>query len=182
MPGNRVSPGIAPKMFETRIWEWTRPTQYELMLQNVGKINWYGNIHLGEYALPRYFMVWDDADSFEAYHYVSFLNSDYRGEIYFLNKDANKAEFKYFSPDKIVARVDVLEPDILVINQNYDKYWRSSPSKPISIKGLLAVKLEKKGTYQVTLTYHPLTFYLGLCVSMAALIFIIYSLCFSRHE
>jgi len=174
--GNKVSPLIAKKMFLIRSWEWTRPTQYELMLQNIGKINWYGNIHLGEYTIPKYYIDWNGIDSFDSQNYTWYPNPEYKGEIYFLNNPNNKAEFKLFSPNKIIAKVSLLESDTLIINQNYDKYWRSDLGKPISHYGLLALNLDKKGDYEVKFSYVPLSFYLGLVVSLITLTYIIYSL------
>lgn len=174
--GSRVSPLIPKRMFLTRSWEWTRPAQYELLLQNIGKINAYVNIHLSEYATPKYYIDWNGVDSFEAKNYIWHLNPDYKGEIYFLNKPNNKAEFQIFSPNKIIAKVTVFEPDTLIINQNYDKYWKSDLYTPRSYNGLLAVNLDKKGDYPVKFVYVPLSFYLGLGVSLITLLSIIYYL------
>jgi hypothetical protein len=167
---------VSGNAFLMRMWEMARPTQYELMLQNIGKVNWYGNIHLGEYAVPKYYIDWNGVNTFDSTNYDWRINLDYKGEIYFLDNPKNKAEFQYFSPNKIVANVDVIEPDTLIINQNYDKYWKSDLFKPINHSGLLAVNLNKKGNYLVNLSYVPLSFYLGLVTSLSALGFIIYNL------
>jgi hypothetical protein len=174
-PGDKVSPSIPKRMFLLRSWEWTMPTQYELMLQNIGKINWYGNIHLGEYAIPKYYIDWDKTESPVPENYTWHLNPDYKGEIYFLNSQINKAELKYFSSNKIIAKVSLVEPDTLIINQSYDKYWKAGSSKPISHKGLLALPLDKKGNYKVNFSYMPISFYLGLIISLATFIYIIHS-------
>jgi hypothetical protein len=175
-PGREVSPLIPKKMFQIRSWEWTRPTQYELMLQNIGKINAYVNIHLEEYATPKYYIAWNGAKSLEPNNYVWYLNPNYKGEIYFLNKPNNTAEFMIFSPNKIIAKVNVLEPDTLIVNQNYDKSWKSDLFTTANYNGLLAMKLEKKGEYLVQLTYLPLSLCVGLIVTSITLIFIIFYL------
>lgn len=165
-PGGAASPLIPKKMFLTRSWEWTRPTQYELMLQNIGKINWYGNIHLGEYAVPKYFIQED----------LSLRpNPGYRGEAYFLNDPKNTARLHYFSPNKIVVNVRIEEPDILIINQNYDKYWASDKGKPSDANGLLGLPL-KEGEYLVTFAYIPVSFYVGLVLSIITAVGMIYLL------
>jgi hypothetical protein len=171
--GDKVSPLIAKDMFSIRSWEWTMPSQYELMLRNIGKINWYGNIHLEEYAIPKFYIDWNGSVSFNPDNYTWHLNPDYRGEIYFLNSRNNKAEFSYFSPNSIVAEVKVLEPDTLILNQNYDKYWRSNIAKPVNYNGLLAINLTEEGEYPVKFIYVPLSFYLGLNVSLITFMFII---------
>ncbi len=173
-PGRQVSPFVPKNIFAVRSWEWTRPSSYELMLRNIGKLNAYTMIYLGEYAAPKYYIEWNGMDSMEPQNYMWRLNPDYRGEVYFLNHPQNTAEFTLFSPNKIVAKVSVAHPDTLVINQNFDKSWRSSLSKPVDHQGLLAVELDKEGEYSVTFTYVPLIFYLGLCVSLASLVFLVY--------
>lgn len=65
---------------------------------------------------------------------------------------------------------------ILIINQNYDKSWRSDSAKPLSRNGLLAVNLDKTGEYLVSFNYVPISFYAGLGVSMVTLVLMIYYL------
>lgn len=165
---------LTPNIPMRHSWELTRPTQYELLLQNIGKINAYTNIHLGEYAIPKYYIDWNGEDSFDVKNYTWKPNPDYKGEIHFLNNPDNKAEFQYFSPNKLIARVNVISLDTLIINQNYDKYWKSDIVNPISHNGLLALKLDKKGEYLVNFNYVPLSFYIGWAISYLTLIFAFY--------
>lgn len=176
MPNDRLSPQGLAKIPTQHSWELTRPTQYELLLQNIGKINAYTNIHLGEYTTPKYYIEWNGVESLDPKNYTWHLNRDYKGEIYFLHNSSNKAEFQYFSPNKLIAKVSVLEPGTLIINQNYDKSWRSDLVKPSSHNGLLAVNLNKRGEYLVKFNYVPISFYAGLGVSLITLIFSIYYL------
>lgn len=155
-------------------WELTFPTQYELLLQNIGKINAYTNIHIGEYATPKYYIEWNGVESFNPHNYIWHLNPDYRGEIYFLGNSNNKAEFQYFSPNKLIAKVAVIKPDTLVINQNYNRYWTVNISKPINQNGLLAVKLDKSGEYLVKFNYVPVGFFVGRAINLVSLLVIIY--------
>jgi hypothetical protein len=171
--GDKVSPLIPKSIFLRRSWEWTLPSQYELECHNIGKINWYGNIHLGEYSEPKFFIDWNQVESIEPKNFNWVLNPEYKGEIYFLNNPDNKVQLRYFSPNKIIANVDLAQPDTLIINQNYDKYWRSDFSRPINHSGLLSLALERRGTYSIEFVYVPLSFYSGLAVSLATLILII---------
>lgn len=183
-PGNEVSSLIPSKMYQTRSWEWTFPTQYELMLQNIGKINAYVNIHLRESSAPKYLINWNGVHSLEPKNFIWRLNPDYRGEIYFLNHSANTAAFRDFSANRLAVKVSVVEPDTLIINQNYDKSWRVNPGRLRDANGLLAVDLDKPGEYFVQLAYIPVSFILGLAVSLATLTGLIFYL-FSRsfkHE
>ena len=163
-----VSPLIPKKMLETRSWEWTRPTQYELMRQNIGKINAYVNIHLPESAVPKYLIGVKEDESLGPGSFRRHLNPDYKGEIYFLKHSGNTAAFEYFSPNTILARVRVREPDTLVLNQNYEKSWKSGFGTTRSESGLLAIDLSREGEYLVPFSYLPFSFYLGLAVSLLA--------------
>lgn len=178
--GQLVSPYIPKNMFLIRSWEWTLPSQYQLMLENIGKVNWYGNIHLKESATPKYYIEWNGQESFDRDNFSWRLNSNYKGEIYFLNNPNNKAEFQYFSPNTLIAKVNILEPDTLIINQNYDKYWRSNIAKPINYNGILAVNLNQRGEYEAKFIFVPLSFYLGLNVSLITLVFLICY--FTKHN
>ncbi len=176
MPNDRLSLQGLPRIPTEHSWELTRPTQYELLLQNIGKVNAYTKIHLGEYATPKYYIEWNRLESLDPKNYTWHPNPDYKGEIYFLNHPQNKAEFQYFSPNKLIAKVSVHQPDTLIINQNYDKYWRSDLVKPSSHNGLLAINLDKRGEYLIKFNYVPISFYAGLGVSLATLVFMIYYL------
>ncbi len=175
-PARNVSPLIPKRMFLTRTWEWTRPTQYELMRQNIGKINWYGNIHRGEYAAPKYFIDWNGIDSSSPGNYTWRLNPAYRGEIYFLRDAANQATFLSFTPLRMDILAQVTHPDTLVINQNFDKYWISSLARPLNKDGLLSLAFERPGSYRVRLTYVPWPFYFGALVSVLTLFSLLYYL------
>lgn len=78
-PAGKVSPLLPRRILMTRAWEWSWPTQYELLLQGIGKINAYTNIHLGEYAKPKYYLDWNQEESFDYKNYAWRLNLDYRG-------------------------------------------------------------------------------------------------------
>ena len=173
---DKVSPLIPKRAPFRRFLEEARPTQYELLLQNIGKLNAYTNIHLGEYAAPKYYIEWNKVNSLDPKNYTWHSNPDYKGEIYFLHHPGNKAEFQYFSPNKLIAKVSVLKADTLIINQNYDKSWKSDLVKPSSYNGLLAINLDKRGEYLVKFNYVPVSFYAGLGVSLATLIFLICAL------
>jgi uncharacterized membrane protein YfhO len=100
------------------------------------------------------------------------INQLYKGEIYFLNK-SNNADCVYFSPNKISINVQVRKPDILVLNQNYNAYWEIKRGKLASYNGLLAVKLDKIGSYQVDLNFVPKDFLFGFLISIGSFIIVL---------
>ncbi len=166
--GTEVGTFIPAEIYRIRSWEWTRPTQYELMLQNIGKINAYTNLHLKIGAVPRYYVSWDGRESMDPLSYRFLPNPEYKGELYFINDSvSNFAQFLTLTPNKLTLRIKLGSADTLVINQNYHRYWRSSLGRVFAYEGLLAIHLDKPGDYTLKLTYVPVSFYVGLAVSVA---------------
>jgi len=173
-PGKEVSNVVPPEVYRIRSWEWTRPTQYELMLQNIGKANAYTNLHLKDSVVPRYYVSWDGSASIDPANYVFLPNQAYRGEAYFMRGEKNTVEFVSFTPNKLVVRCEVKTSDILVVNQNYHRWWRSDIGRPFSHNGLLALGVDRAGSHTISFRYVPVTFYAGLAVSLCALCCLLY--------
>jgi len=142
--------------------------QYDLVNRNIGLINWYGNVYLPENAEPKFIIDLKNKEKGKL-HYDWIINSSYRGELYFLS-GKNKAIFKYFSPNKLVIRVELNKSDRLIINQNYHRYWTANKGRIENYKGLLSVVSLPHGVYEIELDYRPINFYLGLGVSVISLI------------
>ncbi|MBL7197050.1 MAG: hypothetical protein ISS47_03010 [Candidatus Omnitrophica bacterium] len=136
--------------------------QYLCVLKNIGLLNWYGNISLGAHGTPKYFVDLKTGSWT--------LNHDYVGEVYFLGKNDNQANIAYFSPNKIKLSITVNVPDRLIINQNYNRYWKTDKGIIGNHKGLLSIDFRKKGTCVAILTYVPTIFYVGLITSIISLI------------
>ncbi|MFH1460421.1 MAG: hypothetical protein ABIG64_08675 [Candidatus Omnitrophota bacterium] len=92
-------------------------------------------------------------------------NPAYNGEVNFLSK-SNLVKYFSIKPNSVHLKIEVIEPDILIINQNYSKYWMSQEGNVINYKGLLALAINKKGEYEVTIKYVPIEFYLGSIISL----------------
>ena len=94
---------------------------------------------------------------------------DYRGEAYLL-KSGGKILIEDFSPNRITLDADVKKQDILVINQNFDQGWRIKQNGVVMqvqpVDGLLAVPVTP-GHHKLVAYYLPLSFLIGLCVSLA---------------
>jgi len=133
---------------------------YVNILRNVGTIDWYTQMPNSEKAVPKYFI---DKNGTE------YFNNKYKGEIYFLN-NKNKANI-IFKPNKMTMQVVVREPSVLIVNQNYSKYWKTDKGSVFSFNGLIALKLYDTGDYTVNLFYRPTSFYIGLAISIASLFF-----------
>lgn len=174
---------------------------FYLLQQNIGLVNfnWDGNIKINEAAVPKYII--DTVKTHEVgveetnipryeidaklYRGISgnadnlieteYINPQYKGEVSFL-KHENKASLKYFSPNKILIDTAIKSPDILVINQNYHKGWRSDRGGIINYHGLLAVQFSDKGIVSLRLDYIPADFYIGLLISAVTFIFMVWFL------
>ena len=131
---------------------------YPYFLKNIGVLNCYESQHPGGRVSP----YGDD---------LGHVNPGYRGEAYLVG--AGAASISYFSPNRVMVRVDTGEPSVLVLNQNYFKGWMAEVDGK-SIKagpydGLVSVEVAP-GARDVTFYYSPLSFKLGLLVTLVSLI------------
>lgn len=144
---------------------------YFYIIQNIGVVNYHQNIliEIGNQAIPKYIVNKGD------YLYIAKPqarlkpNPGYKGEAFFLDEE-NLAQVQYFSPNKMLIRVMMKKPGQLVINQNYHKSWRTNLIRPKPYHGLLSLTLTRPGAYEVILKYMPLDFYLGLFISLSAIV------------
>jgi len=153
--------------------------QYYLLRQNIGLINWYGNLNLGEYAFPKYKVISGCGDYWKNFKLEMsdnngvFKNERYRGEGYFIDNNEgkiNKVNNITWNTNEIIIDVEQKYPGILIINQNYDKDWNSNFGKVYKARGRLGIMLDKPATEDIVLLYRPKAFYLGLTVSIVAFV------------
>lgn len=172
---SRERPHRFDKFFHTEIMnlknKWDAGyIQGELLCRNAGLLNWYGNVYLPESAVPKYFINLKPPikrDLSAEYTFVA--NPLYRGELFFLD-GKNKAYFKYFTPNRMVINVNIVEDVPLIINQNYHKYWKVNSGKLKEYRGLLSVFSLPKGSYDIELKYKPFSFYLGLVITLMTIL------------
>jgi len=128
---------------------------YFNLLRNIGTIDWYTGVPLEENAVPKYFV---DTDN----NYLP--NPEYRGEA-FLSKAGNSVS-STFRPNSISVEVNLKKPDILIINQNYHSDWYTDHGELFNENGLIALRLDHIGVYQIYLRYYSRSFYLGLVITI----------------
>lgn len=141
-------------------------------LQNIGTINSYVNIKYPNSAQARYKIKTD---------FLREKNPLYRGESYIEGGDG-VVKIKGRSQNRIELSVRTTKPGILVINQNYNKYWHTSVGKILNDgSGLLKVLIEKPGEYILTV-YNTNTLCLigGILYLVAIIIFYPVSKIFSK--
>jgi len=153
--------------------------QYYLQRQNIGLINWYGNLNLEENAIPKYKVLkgcgnyWKNFGEELSIKNGIFKNEEYLGEVYFIDGydgRKNKVNNIVWNTNEIIIDVEQKYPGKLIINQNYDKEWSANFGKVYNANGLLGIKLDKPTREDIILLYRPKSFYLGLIVSIAAII------------
>ena len=151
-----------------------RAVTYLNLIRDVGTVDWYTGIPLPEHAIPKYFV--DKSNN-------ATLNPEYRGEAFFL--EAGNRAAVTFRPNSILVEVDVQKPDVLVINQNYHRDWHTNRGECFEDKGLIAVRLDRTGSYTVRMRYVSRSFYSGLVlsgVSLAVLVFVCWAYRTGRLE
>ena len=132
---------------------------YFNLLRNIGTIDWYTGVPLAENAIPKYYV---DTDN----NYLP--NPEYRGEAFLLGTDNSVSS--EFRPNSISVQVELEKPDILVINQNYHSGWHTDYGKLFNKNGLIALRLDRLGAYQISLRYYSHSFYLGLVITVLSLV------------
>ena len=151
--------------------------QYLLAQKNIGKIYWYSWLYLNEMARPKYFIRLGRIDPtrepprFYPGAERFFLNPEWRGEAY-LELARKPVSIDRFYPSRLTITVDALQKDNLVINQNFYPGWKSGEGSIINRNGLLAMLVSRPGRRTLSLAYRPVSFYLGLLISILTLIFL----------
>jgi len=132
-----------------------RSGTYHNFLANVGTIDWFTPLPIPTIVRPRAHIHCDDTDR---------PNPLYRGETHALPKQ-NRAWLVVHQPAHLVVAADIKRPGVIVINQNYSRWWRSNCGEVVEWQGLLAVRVGKEGTPTVVLRYLPWDFLGGLAIS-----------------
>ncbi len=101
-------------------------------------------------------------------------DEDYRGEYYFENGDDTKIELVKRTSSKIFLKVETKQDNLLLINQNYHKAWKSKENFEIINKdGLVAVKVPKE-SHNVSLYVFQDKIFIGLVMFLTASLIGIY--------
>ena len=80
---------------------------------------------------------------------------------------AGSASLVRFSPNEIVADVDVHRPVALLVNQNWNEHFTVEGGALVRVSGRLAAQLEP-GRRTVTLRYRSRAFTIGAALSLTA--------------
>lgn len=95
-------------------------------------------------------------------------NKPYRGEAYFLDGNGD-VRVEKVTATKIKLTLQTQNDGWIIINQNYFPGWSASPAREVEGRdGLLAVRVKKSDT-DITLFYKPLSYKIGLIISLITL-------------
>lgn len=131
---------------------------YYQIKRHAGLIDWRGTILLPEHAVAKYDIQADGQRT---------ARPGYPGAEVWC-RDGGRAVLVDMSANTIQVEVATDGPDRLVVNQNYQRGWRSSAGPVKDVEGLIAVDLPGTGVHHVTLRFHSGAFALGLAISLGA--------------
>lgn len=147
-----------------------------LYKKNIGLLNTPSDFERETRVIPRYLLLPKYALLMPSTALLVFPNPEYKAEAFFLNKD-NSVKVIDISPNNILVNARINTPkDILVINQNFDKFWRSEKGIIENYNGLISVRLNSADSGDIRLVYFHKLFLLGLCISFTSFILCIYLL------
>ena len=122
---------------------------YPNFLKNEGKVNAYIEITTKVYAVPR-------------------ESENYKGEVYLQNTNG-EVSYAYWSPNKLVVNVNISDEGYVVVNQNYDKGWKTKNGRKVeSFNGLISTKVYPEDK-QITFYYLPWSFVVGFMISLLSI-------------
>lgn len=132
----------------------SEPTKvnYASFLSNTGVLNCYDTMRPPIKAVP---FGSDDGRK----------NPGYMGEAFF-GSGKGRAAVTYFSPNLVVVDAMPVGKDTLVLNQNYFKGWKANGADAVDHWGLVGAPVAQPGKKQITFTYSPRSFKIGLVVSI----------------
>ncbi len=114
-------------------------------------------------------MIFNNITDFSKIEQELEINSQYKGEVYFQQKQ-NQSNLLYFSSNKIIIDTKIITPDKLIINQNYHNGWKSNKGKMADYNGLLSIDIDKKTDGLIKLTYFPHNLLIGLIASLLGIV------------
>jgi len=82
---------------------------------------------------------------------------------------ASRLTIVKFSSDQLILDVETKGPDRLVLNQNYDRGWKTNHGVIENYNDLLSVRFDKAFNGEIKASYLPKVFILGLTISVLAL-------------
>jgi hypothetical protein len=98
------------------------------------------------------------------------LRGDLPAEEYALDGPPHAVRRRFWSPNRIEVEVDFATPGTVVVNQNFHKSGRVTGGAVTDHEGLLAARVPA-GRHVVTFRFLPMSFFVGLAVTMATLLF-----------
>jgi hypothetical protein len=141
---------------------------YFLYKKNIGLIRSDSPLGLKTKVVPKYYLLPKYAFFMPSTALLVISNPEYKSEAFFLNKN-NSVKIIDISPNKILVDVKInSQPDMLVINQNFDRSWKSDRGIIENYNGLISLRLNRTENGLVQLTYSPKIIFVGFGISLIA--------------
>jgi len=148
------------------------PLRYFFCKSNIGLLLSHDSFSWGiSRVVPKYFLLPKYAFMMPYTGLLVLPNPEYKGEAYFLHP-SNFVQKADFSSTRIDLSMTMAHPeDRLVINQNFDPYWKASCGELENYNGLISLKMKDCISGSISLRYFPVRFYVGSMISLSAFIF-----------
>ena len=97
-------------------------------------------------------------------------NPKYKGEYYFIDSNSGVVQLEKWSPNKISLKVKTEKDNLLIINQNFHKHWKTKERFEIlDYNGLLSIKIPK-GEHEVHIYVFQNKILIGALLSIIGII------------
>lgn len=130
---------------------------------------------------PRYFIMPKFAFMSPSTKIFIVTNPAYKGEAFFMDS-LNHVTGCSILPRKIIIAIDVKEPGLLVVNQNFNRNWLSKSGPVENFRGLLSLRVGQLGKQTVSFYFVPALFYAGIVISVVSFLGCFWLLILRRVE
>lgn len=155
---------------------------YFLYKRNIGLLGLNYSLRRDSDVVAKYYLLPKYAFLIPSTALLVLPNPEYKSEAYFLDPN-NSVKILDISPNIISVKVNMhTKSDRLIINQNFDKSWKSDYGMIEDYNGLLSIRFKTSEKATVRLTYIPKIFFIGLGVSLASFLFSIYLLTSKKYK
>jgi hypothetical protein len=129
--------------------------QFHNIVRGIGTITWYGNFVYPEHAVPRFYLIGDEAHP----------NPDYLGEVYIADGDRAVSDIRV-TYNTVSFDVAAGDGELAVVNQNFYPGWRSNEGEVIDHDGVIGVRVPGSFSGRVTLRFINSAFRTGLLLAV----------------
>jgi hypothetical protein len=109
------------------------------------------------------------------------LRADLAQEEYPADPNIASVKRLFWSPHSIALKVKANQPTLILVNQNWNRAWRSDVGQVINHQGLLAIQVPQ-GTHRLNLHFRDSLLLIGFWISLASWLFWLWFLFFRKQR